>query len=68
MQIVNGFIHYIHPQHTVVLDTVQVNDGKWHYLETRWLTGELIVTLDYGLYTVSTAMVLKKSSSIVFIY
>ena len=48
LQIKDGYVNYIYPQNTITLDQRQVNDGKWHYLETRWLQGKVIVTLDYG--------------------
>ena len=48
MQIKDGYINYIYPQETIALDQRQVNDGKWHYLEARWLQGKVVVTLDYG--------------------
>ena len=50
---VNGVIHYVHPQKTVTLDSGPVNDGQWHYVEARWLTDKLILTLDYGQIQVS---------------
>lgn len=48
LQLKNGTISYVHPHQTVVFDEVLVNDGAWHYLETRWLPGEILITLDYG--------------------
>ena len=45
---VNGYIHFIYPQRSISLDAIKVNDGRWHYLETRWLTGKLLLILDYG--------------------
>lgn len=47
-QVVNGYLHYVNPQKTVVVDNMRVNDGNWHYMETRWLHEKLVVTVDYG--------------------
>ncbi len=44
----NGFIHFIYPERSVSLDDVRVDDGEWHFLETRWLvSGKLVLLLDY---------------------
>ncbi|CAH1784160.1 unnamed protein product [Owenia fusiformis] len=48
IEIVNGYIHYIHPEKTAILDSVTVNDGQWHYMEARWYEGDLKLELDYG--------------------
>ncbi|ELT95736.1 hypothetical protein CAPTEDRAFT_182594 [Capitella teleta] len=48
-KMVNGYIHYIHPRKTIVLDLHQVNDGLWHHLEMRWLPHkQFVISLDYG--------------------
>lgn len=48
-QMVNGYVHFIHPRKTVILDSVQVNDGQWHDLKTQWMTGQRFkITLDHG--------------------
>ena len=55
-QLVNGYVHYIHPKKTVILDKVRIHDGKWHYLEIRWLPGkQFLMTLDYGEIQVCTS-------------
>ena len=48
-------MHYKHSdKKTIVLNGVNVNDGKWHYLEARWQAdNSLLITLDYGQIRVS---------------
>jgi hypothetical protein len=48
-QMVNGYIHFIHPRKTIVLDLHAVNDGEWHHLEMRWMAQrQFVISLDYG--------------------
>ena len=51
---IDGYVLYILPEKTVAVEDMKVNDGKWHYFETRWLKQQLVVTLDYGEITVSS--------------
>ena len=56
MQLVDGHLHYIDSEQTAVLDSQRVDDGQWHYVETRWAqTGQLIMSLDHGLSQVSSS-------------
>ena len=54
LQLVQGIIHYIHNNQSVAMHTVRVDDGDWHYVEVRWYTNTLVLTLDYGQIKVST--------------
>ena len=57
LQLLGGLLHYVDSEQIAVLDTVSVNDGRWHYVETRWAqTGQLIISLDHGLFQVSDAL------------
>ncbi|ESO95836.1 hypothetical protein LOTGIDRAFT_231995 [Lottia gigantea] len=46
--LLNGYIIYIYNGKVVVFDVTKVNDGQWHYFESRWYPGQLQMFLDYG--------------------
>lgn len=48
LQIGDGFIQYNYGNTTVRIIETQVNDGKWHHVEVKWMKGEVWVNLDYG--------------------
>lgn len=51
----DGYAQYIYPQGAIALSQRQVNDGRWHYVEARWLQGKIVVTLDYGQLSIEVA-------------
>ncbi|XP_046355288.2 cadherin EGF LAG seven-pass G-type receptor 1-like isoform X1 [Haliotis rufescens] len=48
IMIEDGFITYNFKATKIVFDFRKVNDGKWHYFESRWFQGRQELTLDYG--------------------
>lgn len=48
IQIVNGYIQYTYKENTLIMDSIKVNDGLWHYVEARWYPGRMEILLDYG--------------------
>jgi cadherin EGF LAG seven-pass G-type receptor 1 len=48
IRVENGIVHYTLSQQTLMLPDTVVSDGQWHYLEVKWLTGEVVLTLDHG--------------------
>ncbi|KAH3819069.1 cadherin EGF LAG seven-pass G-type receptor 1-like isoform X2 [Dreissena polymorpha] len=52
IEIKKGFIEYTYVNtisQTFRFDSVAVNDGEWHYFETRWLeNGSMVMLLNYG--------------------
>ncbi|KAG1669234.1 Protocadherin-like wing polarity protein stan [Nymphon striatum] len=49
-QIVGGHIHYNYNTFHVELDSIYVDDGKWHNIEIKWMTAGIWASLDYNQY------------------
>ena len=41
---------YHHENQVVTLESSEVSDGQWHYVEARWMNDplQIVLTLDYG--------------------
>ena len=55
---VNGYLEYNYISsgraQTFVLDSINLNDGLWHFFEAQWNdAGEITLDLDYGQRVVS---------------
>ncbi|XP_037087761.1 LOW QUALITY PROTEIN: protocadherin-like wing polarity protein stan, partial [Pollicipes pollicipes] len=44
----SGYIEYHYHSEVLVLDTVQVSDGRWHHVQIKWMKDEVWINLDYG--------------------
>ena len=61
-QLRDGFIEYSYKGRSktdsvrVTLDSVQVSDGQWHYVEARWYLSKIELWLDYGQRQVSVSV------------
>ena len=47
-QLHDGFVEYSYGENSLMLDSVRVNDGQWHYIEARWYQNKMELWLDYG--------------------
>ena len=47
-QLRDGFVEYSYKDNSLILDSVRVNDGQWHYIEARWYQSKMELWLDYG--------------------
>ncbi|CAB3374160.1 Hypothetical predicted protein [Cloeon dipterum] len=59
ISISNGLVEYSYNSETVVLTGKEVNDGKWHHVEAKWMMGEIWLSLDYGQYEVTMPVTAK---------
>ncbi|KAG7177210.1 Cadherin EGF LAG seven-pass G-type receptor 3-like [Homarus americanus] len=48
IELVDGYIQYRYENATKKLSVAQMDDGLWHNVEVKWMTGEVWITLDYG--------------------
>ena len=48
-----GVLQYTVSSDVLSLPSAVVNDGKWHYVQLKWTSTELIIDVDYGLAQVS---------------
>ncbi|KAK7789529.1 hypothetical protein R5R35_000833 [Gryllus longicercus] len=48
LNLVSGQVQYSYNGETFVLSSGLVNDGHWHHIEVKWMSGELWINLDYG--------------------
>ena len=39
-----------------ILESEQLNNGKWHFLEIKWMQGEVWISVDYGYYEKTVAV------------
>ncbi|XP_025106932.1 cadherin EGF LAG seven-pass G-type receptor 2-like isoform X2 [Pomacea canaliculata] len=63
LQIVNGYIQYTYKENTLIMDSIKVNDGLWHYVEARWYPGRMEILLDYGQRQKSLGLTVSVSGS-----
>ena len=43
-----GHIQYRYANATLKLKEARVDDGRWHHVEIKWMSGEVWINLDYG--------------------
>lgn len=48
LQLVDGYIQYRYENATIKLSDSRVDDGHWHNIEVKWMSGEVWLNLDYG--------------------
>lgn len=50
IQLIEGRIQYRYENATLRLKEARVDDGLWHHVEIKWMSGEVWINLDYGNY------------------
>ncbi|CAL4108899.1 unnamed protein product [Meganyctiphanes norvegica] len=50
IELVEGYIQYRYENATLSMSEVRVDDGQWHNIEVKWMSGEVWLNLDYGDY------------------
>ena len=45
----HGVLQYAVSSHVISLSSTIVSDGKWHCVQVRWTSTELVIDVDYGL-------------------
>jgi len=57
LKLVDGVLQYTISTHVITLSSTIVSDGKWHYVQVKWTSSELIVDVDYGVERVSLNLI-----------
>ncbi|XP_045101942.1 protocadherin-like wing polarity protein stan isoform X7 [Portunus trituberculatus] len=50
IELMDGHIQYRYENATLRLKETRVDDGRWHHVEIKWMSGEVWINLDYGNY------------------
>ena len=51
-EIVGGKLSYgVDDRESIILKDIDINDGKWHHIEARWLATGITLNIDYGQFT-----------------
>ncbi|XP_069162090.1 protocadherin-like wing polarity protein stan isoform X3 [Procambarus clarkii] len=48
IELVDGYIQYRYENATIKMTDARVDDGLWHNVEVKWMSGEVWINLDYG--------------------
>ncbi|RXG51616.1 Protocadherin-like wing polarity protein stan [Armadillidium vulgare] len=48
IELIEGHIQYRYENTTVLLSESRVDDGRWHNIEIKWMSGEVWLNLDFG--------------------
>ncbi|XP_033106725.1 cadherin EGF LAG seven-pass G-type receptor 2-like isoform X3 [Anneissia japonica] len=63
-EIENGYVQYRYHSNVIArINSVQVNDGEWHYVEAEWKNRQVVVKLDYGKETETETVVYEIAGS-----
>lgn len=51
-EIIGGKLSYgVDDRNPIVLNDIDINDGKWHHIEARWTANGITLSVDYGQFT-----------------
>lgn len=51
-EIINGKLSYtVDDRPSIVIEEIDINNGKWYHVEARWMATGITLSIDYGQYT-----------------